>query len=230
MGNCSCMEKQRDTPEALLFAAVNSDSPAGVAYKLYEKTMIPELKHIYKQFLLKKSDETVRIEIRDKFLGDGGAELISKILPELSKLAELVLVNNQMGITEASKIADNTSGLSKLEKLIISNNNIKDEGFEFIAQTMPYMKNLREINVSYNGLTSIGVEHLIEPLENLEKVEEINISGNEVNKKCLKKIALALQNMSTIKHFKFDESDMKPSDVAEIKNMLPQVFNKGTNN
>lgn len=230
MGNCSCLETNSDTPEALLYAATNSDSPASVAYKLYEKTMLPELKYIYTQFLLKKSGSILMIDIRDRELGDGGAELISKILPELTNLAELVLINNQLGISGISKISDNTANLIKLERLIITNNHIKDEGFEYLAQTMPYMKNLREINISYNDLTSIGLEHLLEPLNNLEKVETLNISGNETSKKCLRKIALALQSMNTLKFFKFDEGNMKASDVSEIKEILPQVFRKDTSN
>ncbi|OMJ93106.1 hypothetical protein SteCoe_4054 [Stentor coeruleus] len=230
MGNCNCLDSHPDTPEALLSAATNSDSPASIAYKLYEKTMLPELKHIYTQFLLRKSETILILDIRDKELGDGGAELISKILPELTNLAELVLINNQLGISGVSKISDNTANLTKLERLIITNNHIKDEGFEYLSQTMPYMKNLREINISYNDLTPIGLDHLLEPLNTLEKVETLNISGNEINKKCLRKIALALQNMSTIKFFKFDEGNMKSSDIGEIKEMLPRVFRKDTSN
>ena len=229
MGNCSCYDTPKDTPEALLYAAVNSDSPASVAYKSHESEMVPEIKEIYKTFLMKKGKGITKIEIKEVDFGVLGAELLSKVFPELPSLKELILINNSIGVAGASKLADSTSSLTSLERLVITNNKLDDEGLEYIAQTMPFMTKLKEINFANNDITATGAQNLEEVLSNLEQLEVLDLIGNNIGKRCLIKIAKALSGIQTMKKFIFDETHLKPAEIASIKEALPTLYHNDNN-
>ena len=223
------MEHQKDTTEALMYAAGNSDSPASVAFKTHESEMIPELKEVYKLFLMQKAKSVTKIEIRDRELGILGSELLSKIIPELPNLKELILINNGIGVSGASKLADSTSSLTCLERLVIINNKLDDEGLEYIAQTMPFMVKLKEINFSNNDITATGAQNLEEVLSNLEVLEVLDLIGNNIGKRCLIKLAKALNTIPTMKKFIFDETNLKPIEVSSIKEILPSLYQNDHN-
>ena len=63
MGSCLCDQHQRDSPDALNELAYNLDTPASVAFKDHEKTMLPEIKGVYIEYLKKKGDSVQKIEV-----------------------------------------------------------------------------------------------------------------------------------------------------------------------
>ena len=221
MGTCSCMENHaKDTTEALVTAMVNSDSPASVAYKQYESQMIPDLKELYKLFLQDKGDRIKIINIRDKVLSKLGSDLLSKLFSEVKNLEELILVNNEIGVSGAEKLSDDSSSLRNLKRLIISNNQLTDAGLETIAQTIPFMTKLVEINFSSNLLTSASVSIVQEMVAGLQDLEILDLTENNFTKSDLVKIMTTLNQLGSFSTFKFDEYKLEPVDVAQIKKIL----------
>ena len=101
---------------------------------------------------------------------------------------------------------------------------MQDEGLEYICQTLSYLHKLKEVNFSQNEITPKGADCIEEVLVNLERLEVLDVSGNNLDKACLIKIATAASSIQKLKLFKFEEENMKPSDIAEIKGILPNLF------
>ena len=225
MGACSCLgESIKDTPNTLTEAVLNSESPIGITYKIHESDMVPEIKELYTWFLLGKKKSIVKVEILDKELAEIGSDILSKILPVLQNLQELILANNGIGCKGAKKLSESLSSLIHLKKLYIKSNFLTDEGLEFICCAVPFLINLREISFYQNEITNLGAEHLKEALMNLEYLETLDLTGNSINKRGLVKIANTISYVKTLKEFNFDKAELKDSDVIAIKKILPLVF------
>jgi Ran GTPase-activating protein (RanGAP) involved in mRNA processing and transport len=224
IANGNCFDPSKEVQEAMKEAKYVSDPPSIIAYKKHKNQMIPEIKDQYDKFINKKGDEIERIEIRDRDIGVFGSVLLSKLLPELSHLKELVLINTNIGYSGASELADSLLCLNKLQRFIITNNKLTDQGLNVIMQNFRNLKQLKEISFAYNELTYSCSDMLEEPISKLERLESLDLSGNSLNYECLHKIATVLSLIYSIRQFYFDAVGLKQPEIANIKKLLPRVF------
>ena len=226
MGTCTCCgtSASKEVQNKCNDVMLDSDSFIGTLMKTYENQMIPEIKDIYNKCMLGQRNSVLIIEINNYQLGEIGAEILSRLLPELRLLKEMVLRKNEIGRNGASKLGNTLASVYNLERLCICDNNLYDEGIGYISCNIPFMNRLKDINFSKNELSNIGAEHIKDGIHNLDYIESIDLRQNAINNKGIFKLINVVSGFKHLKEFNFDTALLESSEIDLIKTIIPNLF------
>jgi Ran GTPase-activating protein (RanGAP) involved in mRNA processing and transport len=222
----SCCYHGPESQEDLVRFARDTDSPAALSYSKNYTKVSPVIRDIFNRFLKKGPDSVSLIDLKNLKFSEIESELIAKLIPELTSLTELILINNDLGQFGMNQLTDSTSSLVKLEKLVLSQNLINDECMEMICPTLPFIKNLKIFSLSNNLITDQGAQLLAQSLNCLENIQEIDLSHNKISLRGIQAVAEQVKDISSFERLKFEGNGLRTKDVERIMKILPNSERK----
>ena len=140
----------------------------------------------------------VHLDLSGNVFGDRGVESLSKSLPNLRVLEELLLDSNRISCDGIVILLDVIKGIHTLRVLSLECNTISDRGVKELAAVLPYLSALEKLLLAYNLITEHGMEELAPSLVALPQLECLSIKGNAIREEgfvCLVSVLAALPNL-----------------------------------
>lgn len=218
----SCCYRAPETNEELIRFAAFSDSPAALFYSNNHTKLLPVLKDLYSRFLRKDSNSISKIELKDTELSELDCISLSKLIPELKNLSELILINNSLGVSGMNYLTDHTSTMTNLETLVLSSNKINDQCMEMICPTLPFIGNLKVVNFSNNEIGDKGVELITNEIGSLSNLEVMDFRHNQAGVSSLLALANELKKIESFRSFKVSGNKLNEKDLRKINRLFPE--------
>eukprot|EP00347_Sterkiella_histriomuscorum_P008740 403343933 len=188
-----------------------------------------EIEQICKKYGFKQ--DTQKIDLSFKHLGDSGTEDIAKFLAFSSKIKHINLKSNELGKDGAAFLfyTLNQNSLN-LKELNLEFNSIGSEGGDLISQYLKNMKTqLVKFSLGSNELRDSAILEIIKILTNYElnkSIQEVKLHYNEVSDECAAYICEVFEDL-IVKH----QPQKSPQNKKSLdKNNKVQNSLKGNNN
>eukprot|EP00347_Sterkiella_histriomuscorum_P011683 403371509 len=153
-----------------------------------------EQEQICKKYGFKQ--DTQKIDLSYKHLGDSGTEDIAKFLAFSSKIKHINLKSNSLGKLASEYLCEALKINKSLEILELQSNELGKDGAAFLFYTLNQNSlNLKELNLEFNSIGSEGGDLISQYLKNMKtQLVKFSLGSNELRDSAILEIIKILTN------------------------------------
>lgn len=145
---------------------------------LYSNEIDAEGAQLISQMLVNKS-KLKTLGLSNNIIGVGGArELASNCLAQLTSLTRLSLESNLIGNDGLAAVAEAIATNTTLKEIFLYNNDLDDDTMRDFSASLGNKGNLQTLGLEYNRIRSRGANHVFEALNALPRFERLFFSHN----------------------------------------------------